>query len=244
MELLKDECIDNLPWGNLKIIQNRKKFSYGIDAVLLSHFARPKKNAAVLDLCSGNAIVPLMMSAKNSGCNFCGIEIQKEISSLAQRSIELNDLKEKISFYTGDLKESEKFFSKNYFDCVTVNPPYMKGQIQKNQNENLVLARHETACTLKDVIKCADRHLKSTGDFFMIHRANRLDDIFFELSKSHLVVKSLRFVFPEKDKAATMVLLHAKKSAGRGMNVEAPLIVYEKKGIYSQEVKAIYGGRF
>ncbi len=244
MELLKDECIDNLPWGNLKIIQNRKKFSYGIDSVLLSHFARPKKKAVILDLCSGNAIIPLMMSAKNPDCNFYGIEIQKEISSLAQRSIELNGLKEKISFFTGDLKESEKFFPKNYFDCITVNPPYMKGQIQKNQNESLVLARHETACALEDVIKCADRHLKSTGDFFMIHRASRLDDIFCEMKKSHLVVKKLRFVFPEKDKAATMVLVGAKKSAGQGMTVEAPLIVYEKKGIYSQEVKSIYEGGF
>lgn len=222
-------------------MQDSECFCYGIDAVLLAHFSTPRKNSRCMDLCTGNAVVPILMSAAFPSTQFCALELQEKAFDLARRSVEMNSLQQKINVIHGDLCDIQNFCQKNSFDAVTVNPPYMKcGEIKKNESEALTLARHETACTLQNVLGAADYLLNSDGDFFMIHRASRTDEICRELEKHSLVPKRMRFVFPNMEKSATMVLIHAKKCAKEGLLVEAPLIVYERDGVYSQEIQQIY----
>jgi tRNA1(Val) A37 N6-methylase TrmN6 len=240
MNLPNNFSVDELPWGQVKLVQNPDNFCYGIDAVLLADFARCKKNSRCVDLCSGNGAVAFLMAAKYPSIKISTLEIQKELSLLADISVELNSFKNRISVYNGDLKNCLNFFEKNTFNCVTVNPPYMTGQIPKNEKKGLAIARHEICCNLEDVLSASDALLNSSGDFYMIHRANRLDDIFSACEKTHINVKEIRLVYPSENKDATMVLVHGKKSALKGMSVLPALTVYDRTGVYSEEVQKIY----
>lgn len=240
--LKEDERLDDLNRNGLKIIQNKRKFCFGMDAVLLSGFADVKKGENALDLCTGGGIIPILLSAKTWGEHFTGVEIQDDIADMARRSVELNGLDEKISVITGDIKDMPERLGAASFDVITVNPPYIAGPGGlKNPDMSLAIARHEIKCTLEDVVRVSEKLLKPGGRMYMVHRPERLSEIISALSAHRIEAKRLKFVHPFIDREANMVLIEAVRGAGRMTRVEKPLIIYREQGVYSDEIHDIYG---
>lgn len=242
IKLLEYERIDELQRNGYRIIQNEKKFCFGMDAVLLSGFARAEKGENVLDLGTGTGIIPILMEAKTEGKHFTALEIQEEVANMAERSVALNGLEEKITVVTGDIKEASKIFGRASFDVVTCNPPYMnQNHGLKNPGEPKAIARHEVLCTFQDVAREASAMLKSGGRFYLVHRPQRLVEIMETLREFHLEPKRMKLVHPYINAEANMVLIEAFRGGRPQMRVEAPVIVYEKPGVYTQEIYDIYG---
>lgn len=240
--LLPGERIDELHRNGYKIIQNVKKFCFGMDAVLLSGFANVKQKETALDLGTGTGIIPILLEAKTKGSHFTGLEIQEESADMARRSVALNQLNDKIDIISGDIKEASRLFGAASFDVVTSNPPYM------NDNHGITnpelpkaIARHEILCTLEDVIKEAARVLRPGGRFYMVHRPFRLVEIINTLSVYKLEPKRMKLVHPFLDKEPNMVLIESIKGGGSMIKVEAPLIVYKEQNVYTDEIYDIYG---
>lgn len=241
--VLKDgERIDDLERNNYKIIQNSSGFCFGVDAVLLSGFTVIKTGETVIDLGTGTGILPILFTAKTEGKHFTGLEIQEDSADMARRSVMLNGLQDKIEIRTGDLREAVQIFGAASFDVVTSNPPYMPNLSGlKNPAQNKAIARHELMCTLDDVVRIAASLLKEKGRFYMVHRPFRLSAVMGALSKYGLEPKRMRFVYPFADKEANLLLVEAVKGGGENLRLEAPLVLYEKPGVYTQEVRLLYG---
>ena len=242
VELKAGERIDELQRNGYQIIQNENGFCFGMDAVLLSGFAKVKKGENALDLGTGTGIIPLLLEAKTEGRHFTGLEIQETSADMAQRSVCLNDLNEKVEIVRGDIKEAVDLFGKASFDVVTSNPPYMTGQHGLvNPDMPKAIARHEILCTLEDVIGQASALLKENGRFYMVHRPFRLSEIMVTMSRYRLEPKRMKLVYPFVDKEPNMVLIEGLKGGRPRVTVEKPLIVYEKPGVYTSEIYDIYG---
>ena len=241
--LIKDyERIDDLQLKGLRIIQDPKRFCFGIDAVLLSDYVKVKKGGRVLDLCTGSGIIPILLSAKSEASNISAIEIQKESVEMARRSVLLNDLQDKIDIFEGDINDYDSFIPRSSIDVVTCNPPYMiGGHGLTNDADYKTMARHEISCTLEDVIRVSAEVLKPAGELFMIHRPFRLSEIMCKLTEYGLEPKRMRLVHPYADKEPNMVLIMAKRGAKPRLTVEKPLIVYSKPGVYTEEILEKYG---
>ena len=242
VELRDKERIDDLQRNGYQIIQNREKFCFGMDAVLLTGFAHARERDTMLDLGTGTGIIPLLMEAKYHCSHLTGLEIQEESADMARRSVALNDLQNRIDIVTGDIKEADQIFPAASFDCITCNPPYMIGQHGlKNPSETKAIARHEILCTFADITAAAKKLLKNKGKLFLVHRTFRLSEILCQLSKDGLEPKRIRFVHPYIDKEPNIFLLEAVKGGKSRMTVEPPLIVYQKEGKYTEEIYKIYG---
>ncbi len=242
-DLLKEhERIDDLQRNGYKIIQDPCRFCFGMDAVLLSGFARADKGDHVIDLGTGTGIIPILMEAKTEAAHLIGLEIQEESADMARRSVALNNLESKIEIVTGDIKQAVELFGKSTMDVVTSNPPYMIGQHGlKNPDSEKAIARHEVLCTLEDVVKAAAALLKPGGNFFMVHRPFRLAEIMTCLSNYKLEPKRMRLVYPFVDKEPNMVLIEANRGGRSRLTVEKPLIVYKEQGVYTDEIYEVYG---
>lgn len=248
------EQIDTLKNG-YKIIQDTERFMFGIDAILLADFVRfdgsgnsggknddtvrslggnIKRNDKIIDLGTGNGIIPLLLSGFYPGNCFTGLEIQKESAELAARSVELNNLQDKIRIINGDLKKLEDFtavygLAKHGFEVVTCNPPYSVVESGKqNPKEPKAIARHELLCTLEDVVAAADFLLKPHGKLFMIHRPYRLAEIFGAFYQHGMEPKRMRLVSPFAGEEPNLVLIEARKNAKPSLKIEPELAVYEK----------------
>lgn len=240
--LLEDERIDDLQRNQYKIIQNQKKFCFGMDAVLLSGFAKVKKDEVALDLGTGTGIIPLLLEAKYKGMHYTGLEIQEESADMARRSVALNHLEDKINIVTGDIKEASLVFGNGTFDVVTCNPPYMTGNHGLvNKDMPKTIARHEILCTLEDVVREASKVLKPNGRFYLVHRPFRLAEIMTTLIQYKLEPKRLMMVHPFIDKEPNMVLIECSKGGKSRIQVEPPLIVYKEQGVYTDAIYDIYG---
>lgn len=237
-----DERIDDLEFKGLKIIQSPSCFCFGIDAVLLSDFAKEiKKNSIVADLCSGNGIVSLLLSGKTEAQKFYAVEIQNKIADMASRSIKLNNLQNKIEVLNIDLKTLPSHFSNNFFDAIVCNPPYMKANCGLvNECEEKVIARHEILCSLEDVISVSSKLLKNNGTFYMVHRPDRLVDIISLLRKYTLEPKVLQFIQPYYNKSPNLLLIKAVKNGNPSLKLLEPLIVYNNDGSYTDNILKIY----
>ena len=235
------ERVDDMQNGYY-VIQDPEKFCFGMDAVLLSGFARVKQGEKVLDLGTGTGIIPILLEAKTEGEHFSALEIQEESVDMARRSVAYNGLEEKIDVVCGDIKEASKIFGAAKFDVVTCNPPYMNDQHGlKNPDLPKAIARHEVLCTLEDVVREAAKVLKVNGRFYMVHRPFRLVEIINTLSKYKLEAKRMRFVHPYIDKEPNMVLIEAVKGGKSMIKIENPLIVYKEPNVYEDEIYKIYG---
>lgn len=242
MILKKNERIDDLQRNHYKIIQDPERFCFGMDAVLLSGFARAKEGDRVLDLGTGTGIIPILMEAKTQAAHFTGLEIQHESADMAARSVSLNHLEGKIEIVTGDIKEAVSLFGAASFDVVTCNPPYMtEHHGLTNPEAPKAIARHELLCTLEDVISQAARLLKPGGNFYMVHRPFRLVDIITLLRTYGVEPKRMKMVYPFVDKEPNMVLIEANRGGRPRLSVEKPLIVYKEPGAYTDEIYDIYG---
>ena len=240
--LKENERLDELQRNGYFIIQNPEKFCFGMDAVLLSGFAKAKKGDVVLDMGTGTGIIPILMEAKTEAAHLTGLEIQPESADMARRSVAINGLSEKIAIVDGDIKEAGNIFAPASFDVITCNPPYMIAQHGiANPDGPKAIARHEVLCTLDDVARNAAKLLKSGGHFYMVHRPFRLAEIITTLVSYKLEPKRMQLVYPYVDKEPNMVLIEATKGGKSRMTVEKPLIVYDAPGVYNREIYDIYG---
>ena len=238
----EDERIDDLQRNGYRIIQKKKGFCFGMDAVLLSGFAQVKEGEVAVDLGTGTGIIPILLEAKTNGKHFTGLEIQEEVAEMAGRSVRLNQLENRVDIVRGDIKEASRLFGKASFDVVTSNPPYMNDNHGlKNPELPKAIARHEVFCTLDDVCREASLLLKSGGRFYMVHRPHRLAEIITALKTYKLEPKRMKLVHPFVDKEANMVLIEAVRGGRSMMKVEAPIIVYREPGVYTQEIYDVYG---
>lgn len=239
--LQEGERLDDLQRNNLHIIQNPSWFCFGMDAVLLSSFAKAEKGQRCLDLGCGNGIIPLLLTAKTQGEYFAGLELQKDVATMAKRSVKLNQLENKIEIIQGDIKEATSIFEAASFDVVTSNPPYMTGAHGLvSEASHKAIARHELACSLEDVICAAAKLLKPRGHFYMVHRPFRLAEIIHLMVTYHVEPKRMRLVYPYVDKEPNMVLIEGVRGGRARLAVEPPLIVYKEKNVYTDEVKKWY----
>lgn len=229
--LKEGERLDELQRNSYRIIQDPRRFCFGMDAVLLAGFARVKPKEQVLDLGTGTGIIPILLKGRTKGKSFTGLEIQPESADMARRSVSLNHLEDQIRIVTGDLKEADKIFGAGSFEVVTCNPPYMTDlHGLKNPSEAKAIARHEVLCTLEDVITQASKLLVPGGRFYLVHRPFRLAEIIFGLCQKGLEPKRMRLVHPYADREPVMVLIEALKGGRPRVTVEKPLIIYEKPG--------------
>jgi len=242
IKLYEDEAIDDLQLKGLKLIQKKDAFRFGVDAVLLSDFARIKKNFRVIDLCTGTGIVPFLIMGKFSPREIYGIEIQEEMAQMAQRSSQLNELESTVKFFNKDLKDIDFLKSLGKFDALTVNPPYkLNNSGIVNASDKLAIARHEVMCSLEDVILAARILLKDNGRMYMVHKPERLVDIITLMRKHRIEPKRIRMVHPNSKKAPNIVLVEGQRDGGRFLQWEPPLYVYKDQGGYSDEIDLIYG---
>ena len=240
--LLPGERIDELQRNGYRIIQNPERFCFGMDAVLLSGFARAKKQERCLDLGCGNGIIPILMEAKTEGKHFTGLEIQPESADMAKRSVALNGLQDRIDIVEGDIKDASKIFGASSFHVVTTNPPYMTAQHGlTNLYEAKTIARHEVLCNLEDIIRESARLLMPGGRFYLVHRPFRLAEIISLMVQYRMEPKRMRLVYPYVDREPNMVLIEGLRGGKSRMTVEKPLIVYKEPGKYTDEIYDVYG---
>ena len=236
-----DETIDDLQLNGLNLIQKKDGFKFGIDAVLLSDFACVKNKHRVIDLCTGTGIIPLLVYGKYKPQSVYGLEIQEDMIEMAKRSVQLNSLEENVFFLNEDLKNIESLKKLEKFDVVTVNPPYKLNNAGIiNPNDKLAIARHEILCNLEDVISASRILLKDNGRLFMIHRPERLADIFTLMRKYKIEPKRVKMIHPKIGKAPNIVLVEGQRDGGAYLKWEAPLYVYDDNGKYTKEIDSIY----
>lgn len=208
INLKPEERLDELHRNGYFIIQNPQKFCFGMDAVLLSGFARVKKGERALDLGTGTGIIPILLEAKTEGEHFTGLEIQKESADMAARSVALNHLEERIDIVTGDIKDASVLFGASSFDVITTNPPYMIGEHGLSpSNQAKAIARHEIFCTLEDVLSQSAKLLRPKGRFYMVHRPFRLAEIMNKMIAYGIEPKRMQLVYPFIDREPNMVLI-------------------------------------
>lgn len=236
------ERLDELQRNGYFIIQDPARFCFGMDAVLLSGFAKVKAGERAIDLGTGTGIIPILLEAKTKGDYFVGLEIQPESAEMARRSVALNGLEEKVEIVEGDIKQASQLFGASSFDVVTSNPPYMTAQHGLiNEAEAKTIARHEVLCSLEDVIRESARLLKPGGRLYMVHRPFRLAEIISLMVQYRVEPKRMRLVHPYADKEPNMVLIEGLRGGRPRMTVEKPLVVYQEQGKYTDEIYDIYG---
>lgn len=242
MDLKDNERIDDLEYKNLKIIQNKKGFCFGIDSVIISDFAKDLKAEAVgVDLGTGTGIIGILLCAKTKIKKIIGVEIQKEVADMTKRSIKINNLEDRFEILNTNIKNINKEVKGDSFDFVVTNPPYKKIETGKvNENELKYISRHEYTASLEDFIKASKYLLKDKGNLYMVHRPERLADIIELMRKYKIEPKKIRMVYSKLEKDASLVLIKATKNAKPFLKIEKPLIIYNKNGEYTDEIYEIY----
>ena len=242
MNLEENEKIEDLQLKGLQIIQNKKWFCFGMDAVLLSDFAKKiKPNATVVDLGAGTGIISILLSAKTKASKIKCVEKQKEMAKLIEKNIELNKLENKLELINKDILKLE--IKENSVDAVVTNPPYKKQNTGiKNGNEQKFISKVETTAALEDFIKVSKKILKDKGQFFMVHRPDRLVDIIYLMRKYKIEPKRIKFVYTSKLKQdnAKLILVEGIKNAKPFLKVEKSIYVYDENGKYTNEINKIY----
>ncbi|UJF33137.1 tRNA1(Val) (adenine(37)-N6)-methyltransferase [Paenibacillus hexagrammi] len=242
--LQPSERIDDLLTHNLKIIQSDQVFSFSLDAVLLARFCSVSHRGAMIDLCTGNGVIPLLLSTR-SRAEIWGVEIQERLADMAARNMRINGLEQKLHMLQGDLKTIHQNLGHGKFDVVTVNPPYLPvPNGEQNVNEHIAAARHEVHCTLEDVIAASARLVKAGGKVAMVHRPSRLVDICCLMRQYRIEPKRIRYVHPRAGEEAMMVLIEGMKDGKPEIRTLPPFIVYDQDGQYCKELQEVYyGGR-
>lgn len=240
--LLPNERLDDLLTYDLHIIQSREVFSFSMDAVLLARFAGLPPRGRVLDLCTGNGVIPILMTTRTKA-SIDGVEIQPRLADMARRSVEVNGLEEQVQIFEGDLRSFHEHVGRGIYDAVTVNPPYMPaGSGDQNENEHFAMARHERNGSLDDIVAACARLVRTGGRVSMVHRPSRLIEIMESLRKWKLEPKRIRFVHPHAEAEANMVLIEAARDGKPEVRLLPPLIVYNEQRQYNEELMNMYYG--
>ncbi len=233
------ERLDDLEYNDLKLIQNIKGYKFSTDSVILANFGHARPNDVYVDLCSGSGVVAILFSCKNNLRRAYALELQPQLADMARRSIEYNELSEKIEVINDDLSNLDKVFGCEKVDVITVNPPYNEVG-ETSATDEIAIATHELKTNLETIAKMSARALKFGGKFYMVHRADRLASIIYELKKYKLEPKVLRVVYPKANKEPNLVLVEAKKGAKPGIKIMQPLILNNDDGTETDELKKIY----
>ena len=243
--LLKDdERLDYLLAEELRIIQSPSVFSFSLDAVLLSRFVNiPKNRGAIVDLCSGNGVIPLFLSARTKA-KIIGVELQPRLYDMATRSVAYNELQDQIEMVLGDVKDAPATLGVEKYDAVTCNPPYFLAHelSEKNVSEHYAIARHEIHLTLEEAIQSASRLLKQGGKAAFVHRPGRLLDIVTAMRANRLEPKRIQFVYPKEGKEANTLLIEGIKDGKPDLKILPPLYVYNEHNEYTAEVSELLYG--
>lgn len=240
-EVLPDETLEDLQINGLFLLQKKDSFRFGMDAVLLSNFVKAKEHRNVLDLGTGTGIIPVLVSAKTNAKSITGLEIQSDIADMAKRSIDGNNLNHRISIKKGDIKEAVSIFGAATYDIVVTNPPYSKvGSGRINNQDSKAISKHELCCNLDDVLTNSAAILKPQGEFYMVHRPERLTDIIVGMRKVKIEPKLLRMVCPYSGKAPSLLLVKGLKNGNPGLKVLPDLIIYDEFGEYTKEARIQY----
>ncbi|WP_227939160.1 tRNA1(Val) (adenine(37)-N6)-methyltransferase [Alkalihalobacillus deserti] len=245
MELLEGERLDYIAGTPLKVIQSPQVFSFSIDAVLLGRFVQvPIQKGNILDLCSGNGVIPLLLTMR-SRANLTGVEIQPKLVNMAKRNTVLNQVENQIKMIEADLNEIPPHIKKSFFDVVTCNPPYFETvtEEERNRNEHLAIARHEIYCSLQDVIRVSSQYVKQKGKVAIVHRPERLTDIMTYMRSHRIEPKRIQFIHPKNEKEANMVLVEGIKDGKSGVVCLPPLVVYNEVGEYTKPFSEVYEGK-
>ena len=242
IKLNQDEKIEDLQFKNLKIIQNKTGFCFGIDSILLSDFAKDiKKEAKVLDLGTGTGIIATLLCGKTELKEIIGVEIQKEVYEMAQRSIQINCLEDRFKIINEDILSLGEMLEKGTFDAVITNPPYKKRNTGiPNEDVKKIISRHETTATLEDFIRVSKDLLKDKGEFYMVHRPDRLVDILVLMRKYKIEPKVMRFVYGNQGGEPKLILIKGVKNARPFLKVQNNLYIYKENGEYTEEINKIY----
>ena len=245
IEWKENERIDDLEFKNLKIIQNTKGFCFGIDAVLLSDFAKNiKKNAKVLDLGTGTGIISILLCGKTNLEKIVGVEVQKEVANMAKRSSKLNNLENKFEIINENIINLDNIYERNFFDVIITNPPYKKENTGiVNEEEKKLISRHEVLAKLEDYIKISNKLLKDKGEFYMVHRPERLVDIIAYMRQYKIEPKEIRFVCSHEKEPPKLVLIKGVKNAKPFLKFKEDLYIYNDDGSYTDEIYEIYNKR-
>lgn len=242
--LKADERIDQLYSQDIKIIQSPSVFSFSLDAVLLADFAVVKPRSRSVDLCAGNGAVSLFLSRKTAG-PIAAVELQPRLADMAQRSVALNQLTDRITVHQLDLKDTFSQIAKDSVDVVTCNPPYFPplATSKKNPNPYLAIARHEITTSLEEILKITSGLLKMNGKAFFVYRPDRFNEFITKAAAWRLQTKRVRFIHPKADREANMVLIELIKD-GRpgGQRFLPPLTVYDQNNQYLPEVRRLLYG--
>jgi len=244
VNLKDDERLDYLLAEDLRIIQSPSVFAFSLDAVLLARFVYvPIQKGNLIDLCSGNGVIPLFLSARTKG-KITGVEIQERLYDMAVRSVEYNGLQDRLNMVHGDIKEMPKQLGFGKYDVVTCNPPYFTtpSKDEINPNEHLAIARHEIFCTLEDAIKASSQLVRQGGKVAFVHRPGRLLDMITLMRAYRLEPKRIQFVYPKQGKEANTLLVEAIKDGSPDIKILPPLIVYNDQDEYTPEIREILYG--
>lgn len=242
IKLKENERIDDLEFKNLKIIQNKKGFCFGIDAVLLSDFAKNiKRDSMVMDLGTGTGIISILLCGKTNLKKIVGVEVQEEVYNMACRSAILNDLGNKFEVINENILNLENIYEKNTFDVIVTNPPYKKMNTGiVNYEEKKLISRHEVLAILEDYISISSKLLKDKGEFYMVHRPDRLVDILNDMRKFKLEPKEMRLVYSYDNKSPKLVLIKGVKNGNSFLKFRENLYIYNQNGEYTNEILKIY----
>ena len=242
INLKENERIDDLEFKDLKIIQNKDGFCFGIDSILLTDFAKNiKQNLNIIDLGTGTGIIPILLYGKTKNNKFVGVEIQEEVADMANRSIKLNVLENEIKILNMNILDLTKKYKRGSFDVVTTNPPYKKintGIV--NENNKKLISRHEITASLEDFIKISSYLLKDLGEFYMVNRPDRLVDIFELMRKYKIEPKKIKFVYPNENKKTNLILIKGVKNGKQFLEFENNLYFYNEDVNYTDEILKIY----
>jgi len=231
-----------LGYENLKIYQDTEMFNFSLDSVLLPNFVTiTKKTKRILDIGTGNAVIPMILTTKTDAL-IDAVEIQKDVYKLGKKSIELNNLQDKINIINEDIKEYSKNMETDTYDVITCNPPFFKVTETSNLNMNdyKTIARHEVKLNLDDIMSIGRKLLKNNGNIAIVHRTDRLIDIITTMRKYNIEPKKIRFIYPKKNTESNIVLVEGTKNGNPGLKILSPLVSHTEEDEYTDEIKQYF----
>jgi tRNA1Val (adenine37-N6)-methyltransferase len=227
----------------LKLYQGKRGYRFSLDSLLLADFATIRSANRVIDLGTGNGVIPLILAYRYPSISVTGVEIQQELAERAQRNVRLNDYEDRIAIACMDISSPRGHFIPESFDSVISNPPYRaanSGRLSPSWEKQI--ARHELKAGLDDFVQVAAFLLRNKGRFACIHLGDRTVDLLTAMRAAGIEPKRLRTVHPFAAAEASMILVEAVKGGRSRLDVLPPLIVYDSTNVYTAEVNAIVAG--